>query len=375
MSIVATLFNYYPKYNYLDNILSDSGKRKLNIYVDLKGCMNSLYLEHAVRYIISQSSGGVADPSIFASTLDFIAFHKLYARKRRIDLNMVFFYEDGDSSYHKNIYKDYKSNRSLRSFFGLDSDSIDLFNRVKDKNFDLIEKVCNKLPNVSVVRLKFLEADFIPWYVQNSIFDNDQETANVIYSMDKDMLQCLNENTYMFYKHYKVHKIIDKDSVYNHYFKQTVPWNVDPELFFLILALDGDISDEYKGVKGIGTKTLIKEFPDLLKHTGSAQEIIENIKTGNSIFKKDIGTNSKVIQRIFDNEEIVVRNIKLASYRILADHVNSGYPLTNVERRKHIFDRVQNTQKITNPNVLVEALDKIGMTSLVQEHSVYNIFN
>jgi hypothetical protein len=372
---VAQLMNYYPKYQYLDNILTSSGKKKMTLYIDLKGCMGSLYQDWAVKYVIEQSRDCTADPSIFASVLEFIGFHKLYAKKRRIDLKMVFFYESGESAYHANLLKDYKDNRDLGSFFDLDNKSLDLFKKVKDKNFDLIDKVCNKIPDVSVIRLMFLEADFIPWYIQRRVFQEDTESVNIIYSLDKDMLQCLDENTYMFYKHYKSHKLIGAEDVYEHYLKTELDWQADPELFFMVLAIDGDVSDHFKGVKGIGTKTIIKSFPDLLKCIGNAREIADNVAKGESIFVKGIGTNNKAVQKIMADEATVVRNIKLASYRVLSNHIDSGYPMVNVERKNYIHETVTNDQKITNGNVLYEALDKIGMTSLVQEATVYNLFN
>jgi hypothetical protein len=371
---VAQLLNYYPKYQYLDDILTASGKKSMTLYIDLKGCMGSLYQEWAVNYIIQQSKDCSADPSIFAATLEFIAFHKLYAKKRHIDLKMVFFYESGESAYHANLLSTYKSNRDLGSFFNLDRGDVELFQKVKEKNFDLIDKVVNKIPNVSVIRLMYLEADFIPWYVQNRIL-KDEYSVNIIYSLDKDMLQCLDVNTYMFYKHYKSHKIIGAEDVYEHYLKTELPWQADPELFFMVLAIDGDVSDTFKGVKGIGTKTIIKSFPELLKCVGSAEEIMAKIRSGESIFAKDIGTNDKAVQKIMADEATVVRNIKLASYRALSDYIDSGYPTANIVRKKYIVDRVHNDQKIRNGNVLFEALDKMGMTSLVSEASVYNLFS
>lgn len=374
MSLVSQLINYYPKYQYLDDILVASGKKSMTIYVDLKGCMGSLYQEWAAKYIIEQSRNCTADPSIFASVLEFISFHKTYAKKRHIDLKMIFFYESGESEYHTKLLKTYKSNRDLASFFDLDTTSIELFNKVKNKNFELIDKVCNKIPDVSVIRLMYVEADFIPWYVSKRVL-KDVDDVRVIYSLDKDMLQCLDKNTYMFYKHYKTHKIIDHTNVYNHYFKTEVDWSANPELFFMVLAIDGDVADCFKGVHGVGTKSLIASFPTLLQYVGSAERIIENVKAGKSIFDKDIGTNDKFVRKIMDNEEIVVRNIKLASYRMLADYIDSGYPLVNIERQKQISEKVLNDQKIRNGSVLYEALDKMGMNNLITENSVYNLFN
>ena len=67
---VSQLINYYPKYAYLDAILSATGKKKMTIIVDLKGCMQALYQEWAMRYVIEQSRGTkYVDPSIFSAFL------------------------------------------------------------------------------------------------------------------------------------------------------------------------------------------------------------------------------------------------------------------------------------------------------------------
>ena len=157
---------YYPKYLYLDNVLSTTGKRKLNLFIDLKGCMQSLFQEWAIRYIVANSQdASMVDSSIFASILEFLAFHKQYAKKRDIELTTYLFYEHGKSSYHLNIFDKYKANRRVGDFFGLDEAQKDLFFKVLNRNLFVIKQVCSKLPNVNVISLDYLEADFIPWYL------------------------------------------------------------------------------------------------------------------------------------------------------------------------------------------------------------------
>ena len=71
------ILSYYPKYSYLDNLLSTNPKQTINIFVDVKGCCTSIYQEWCVKHIIQSSkSSKHLNLDIFSSVLYFIAFHK-----------------------------------------------------------------------------------------------------------------------------------------------------------------------------------------------------------------------------------------------------------------------------------------------------------
>jgi len=366
--------NYYPKYSYLDQIVSSSGKDKITLFIDLKSCMQSLYQEWAVRYIIDQSRGTrQVDCSMFGSLLEFISWHKNYAKKRGLGISFFVFLESGKSGYHTNIEPRYKANRKLTDFFGLDSDTKELFFNVMDKNYNVIEKVCNKLPDVTCIRLRYLEADFIPWYTVKNLNVMDEDQVGVIYSTDKDMLQCLDDGKmYQFYRHYKNHKILSGKDVFDHYFKDTLEWNYDPEYIALILAIVGDTADGIEGIKGIGDKTIKKVLPEIIESCGSMEDICKKVLNKEKLFE-NLGTNkNKPLEKIAANEDIVTRNLKLTSYRILSDHVSNS--IDYVERVKTIGDTVSNKRKIVNGEVLNEALSKLGLHGMMSEDAVFNIF-
>lgn len=369
----SQICSYYPKYSYLDSVLSLTGKNKLNLYIDLKGCMQALFQEWAVRYIIANSQdSNMMDTCIFASALEFISFHKQYAKKRNIDLNMYIFFEQGKSSYHKNIYSEYKSQRGIGDFFGLDDAKRELFYKVFNQNLVVIDKVCNKIPNVSVLRLEFLEADFIPWYLMNRVLDIS-DSANIIYSTDKDMLQCLMaSNIFQYYRHYKSVKMLSYKDVFSHFLKEDL--DLSAEWFCIVLAILGDAGDGFSGVRGIGNKRLTKILSQVISLCGSMQEVYENIEKKQSIFKQGYDVSDKNLRKVIENEEIIVRNLKLLSFRMLSDYIDGGYPLDTIERKRYINKCVAGDIKISNATVLFNALEKSGLTGLVTESTISNLF-
>jgi len=372
------IMSYYPKYTYLDDVLSITGKSNLNLYIDLKGCLQSLFQKWAVEYIISQSQGTrLVDTSVFSSVLEFISFHKQYAKKRNIKMNMYFFLESGKSFYHKEIYKDYKSNRGIGDFFGLDDAKRELFFQVIDKNYHVIDKVCNKIPNVSVHRLMFLEADFVPWYLMKCVLPKEvvQESANIIYSTDKDMLQCLDSNNmFQFYKHYKHVKMLTGKDALSHILKKEV--NLPMEWFCMALAIIGDEGDGFKGVPSIGGTRCAEMLPQIATICGGSMEkVYQNILQKQPIFDKSYDIkNDGSLKRVLECEDIVVRNLKLLSFRLLSEHVNGCFPTDMIDKKKQLEENTNNLTKAPNSSVLFNALEKAGLAATLNERTIINLF-
>ena len=74
MSFVQYL-NYYPTYDLLDMALSMSNKSDLRLFIDLKGCFQSLYQKWAIEQILNESKiSQKVDPSPLYSVLYFLSF-------------------------------------------------------------------------------------------------------------------------------------------------------------------------------------------------------------------------------------------------------------------------------------------------------------
>lgn len=374
------VFSYYPKYQYLDNLISISKRKRMKLYIDVKGCATAVFQQWAVQTILAQSKGSsVVDTSLFSGILEFIAYHKLYSKKRNIPIEMYFFMETGNSSYHTSVYPDYKAHRKDVDFFGLNEQDREYYLGVLRKNYIVASKVINKIPDCYFIKLDYLEADFMPYYLMKYELDkNDVDASiNVIYSLDKDMHQCLDSpNIYQFFRHYKNVKMLDQTNFLSSWFKlESYEMNNAADWFPLILAILGDDCDGIPGIKGIGGVTIREMFEELKVICNySMNNVYDNIRFKKSIFNRDVKTESKPIKKVLDNEEIIVRNLKLISYKLLVDSMLEGYPADMIDKKNQIHECVSNTDKWKNSVVLNEALNKSGLLGSINDITLNNLF-
>lgn len=376
------LLSYYPKYEYFDNILSKTCKDKINIFVDLKGCATGIYQEWCVRHIINSSKiERHLNLDIFSSVLYFIAFHKRYAANRNLKFKIYFFMEQGKSKYHLNIYDKYKANRANSDFFGLDTKSREEFFSILDKNYGLCEYVVNKIPDCSFYCLKYCEADFIPWYLMKHKIpqENLKQSINVVYSRDKDMLQCLEfDNSYQFYKGNNKVEFITEKTLFNHHvkiddnneIKNAAKW------FPLFLALCGDTADGVPGVFRLGPKNVYKNFDVILKAFNNDPELMyKRIMNGDNIITESWEYSStETLKKIFGNPDIAKRNMKLVSYKALSDYVNGGYPTEAIEIKKYIDKIWDNNVKLSSYKILWDNLNKKGLSDIIDQRVIEECF-
>lgn len=378
----SQFFSYYPKYEYLDNLLSVTKKKHINLYVDVKGCSPALYQDWGVHHVINYSkTSRHISMHPFCGILYFIAFHKLYAAKRGISITFYFFMEQGRSKYHLKIYDQYKSNRDISNFFGLDLADREYFLKILDKNYDLCEYVINKIPSCYFYKLKYCEADFMPWYLMKYICDDIEDSLNIIYSRDKDMHQCLSfSNSYQYYKAQYADKscFINEKNCFEHWFKTECSANI-PDIadwFPLFLSMVGDSGDAIPGIKGIGPKSITKFIDAIYEVYGkSADNMYHTVMDGKSILSESVKYGkSATLQKLFGNEDILKRNIKLISYRALSEYINNPEDLEAVDIKNYINKIANNTQRISKPLVLWESMRSKGMDDNIDQQTVETCF-
>ena len=360
----ATICSYYPNYEILDSILSQSDYKNLNIYIDMKNVMQSLYLEHAVKFLVENSKQTkFPDTSIFLSLLMYCAFHKTYALKRGIKLKIYIFFESGKSYYHLNIDKNYKISRTISDLFDLGIESTELYYNVLKKNYSLIEQSLNRIPNIKVIRMLNLEADFIPYYlIRNKLVDTSDETAHLVYSTDHDLFQCIKKNVYVFLKLKKSKKLLKRGDV----FKQYMKFNCNiPDIYLpLAMSVIGDPGDDVTGVRGIGPKGFVVILDDLKKLIGSVGNLYNNAFNNKPIFDlTKVKLPNKKLRMVIDEEQNngrISKNLKLTSFELISRAIDNPNNTEIIKKRQRLYG-ILNENKIVEKESMYTALQNVGV--------------
>ena len=364
------LLSYYPTYSILDEVIAETNCKKLNLFFDIKNNLQTTYMKFSIENIIENSlKSRFVDTSVFSSLISFLTFHKIYSVKRNIDIDCYIFFESGESYFHKNISKKYKISRRNDNLYGLSREKREYFFEVLQKNFLLIEKAVSKLPNTYVIRLQNLEADFVPYYlIRNKLID-DNESANIIYSNDHDMLQNINEKTYVFSKTVRGKNLIKQGGVLKHYLKYSK--NYPDEYLPLIMAIIGDTGDDVDGIRNIGPKITEVIIEELVTICGGMDKIYENVLSNKPILdKNNVKIENKHLYKIIDKIDVVSDNLKLVSFEVLSRFLDNPSNTELLEKRKVIENSIKN-KTITKKEKLVNALDKVGVFITEEYDSLY----
>lgn len=305
-------------------------------------------MEHAIVNIIeSTRNSKYVDTSIFSSLISFLSFHKIYGMKRGIDINFIIFFESGDSYYHKNISKQYKISRKIDNLYGLDKESRDLFFNVLQSNFQLIEKACNRLPGIKVIRLPNLEADFVPYYIlTRNLILNDGSSGNIIYSNDHDLYQCASKDTHIFSKSAKSKKIVRAGKVMETYLKKSS--GIKDEYLSLAMSVIGDTGDDVTGVDKVGPSRFVEIFDQLISMTGDMNSIYKKIEEGENLFNFiPQKIQNKHLNAILDaevNNKTITNNLKLVSFELISRALENPVKTDMIDKREIIERRISDNE-------------------------------
>jgi 5'-3' exonuclease len=306
-------------------------------------------MKHAIVNLVETTlMSNYVNTAIFESLLSFLSFHKVYAAKRKININFYVFFETGRSSYHTNISKKYKISRKIDDLYGLEREKRELFAEIIQKNFQLIDKACNLMPGIKIIRVPNLETDFIPYYLlRNSLVDTSPNVGHIVYSNDHDLYQCINDNVYVFCKVGKKKKIIKKNEVMNEYlkFKNNFP---DKYLSFA-MAIIGDTGDDVFGVSGIGPKRASDLLEELVSLSGGIEKVYEDVFNSRPIFQfGDPTFKNKYINQVVDEEtknSLISNNLRLVSFELLSRELDNPSTTEMIDKKEFILGILRNNKQ------------------------------
>jgi len=152
--------------------------------------------------------------------------------------NIIVCWDDGKSKWRTNLYPEYKVNRNKKKE-GVDFDELGR----------QVESVIKYLEyfNIRSIMVNGVEADdLISWLTEYHLSLSYNVT---IITGDKDLWQLINENVIV-YDHLR-DRMVNREFV-----KENL--GVEPENIIDYKSLAGDVSDNIKGIKGIGCKIAVK---------------------------------------------------------------------------------------------------------------------
>jgi DNA polymerase-1 len=241
----------------------------------------------------------------------FGVFNMIHSMLQKLDPTAVVIAKDSNKSFRKDIFPDYKNNRSHMPE--------DLFQQVP-----LIYQMLD-LMSFSSVESSGFEADDVIYSLAKQ-YSQDFEQVYIA-TGDKDLFQLVDDKV----------KCVDtmKDKIYG---KQEVQekLGISPNQVVDFLSLIGDSSDNIPGVSGIGEKTAVK----LIKEHGSLAGIYSNIEKL---------AEGKIKQNLIKEEAIAKMSYELASLKEI--------PTLNCDF---------NYSKTPSPE-LISFFEKLNMKSIVEK--------
>lgn len=180
---------------------------------------------------------------------------------------IVVFDGQGSSTNKRYIYPDYKANRGLNRVTSWDS-----FESQQEESESITTQLVRlisylKTLPVDLISIDKIEADDVIGYITGQL---DGEMT--IMSSDRDYLQLVSDKITVYSPTKK--KFYDRDLVLTEY-------KVTARNFLTQKVLLGDSGDNVPGVRGLGEKTLIKEFPELGSDRDiDIDDILEKCKDG-----------------------------------------------------------------------------------------------
>lgn len=377
---------YYPTYSDLDSVISAKNYKEIRLFVDVKNIATGMYSGHVVEDIIEMSSGKFVCSIIFSALLSFVAFHRVYAMKRSLDIKMFFFMESGQSFFHTNVLPSYKAERKLSPLGNLTTDHMLDYYRIVRKNLELSEFVLSKIKGISFIRLVNLEADFVPYYIIRYLSEANDNVLNIIYSTDKDLLQTLtipDRNVVQFFRSIKKKMMITKEQVMP-LVMNIKSSSIDPQFAPLAQAIMGDPSDGVPGFYGVGGSRCNKILELLVPQLRCGMDdLAYRAATGNDLFDGiEVKENDEEVQdgiprtlnKILKEEKynkLISRNLKLVSFDTLIKALQND--VNGIPKLDFVKVQAENieTDLITKEQ-LMKAISSLGI--VVEDYVLDRIF-
>ena len=242
----------------------------------------------------------IVDPTISTVTGDpiggyqgFVKILQKLCREMRPDEIVITWDGAGGSKKRKLVNKNYKAgrkpirlNRNVKNL----TESQELQNKVWQQ-MRLMEML-NFLPCIQLVSDGIEADDLISFVVQNQKYKGWQK---IIVSSDKDFFQLCDDETVVYRPIQK--KFVNKPRILEEF-------GIHPTNFAMARAIAGDSSDNLKGVRGVGLKTIANKLEIFSKEESvTFDDLYEHCRNDN--------TGLKAFSSILENTDVIQNNYKI----------------------------------------------------------------
>lgn len=249
-------------------------------------------------------------------------------------INKVVLFWDGENSGRARhlIDREYKANRESKEWYNSIELSDAQIKREKEKDVSVlhqkvrIQKYAEEL-FFRQIEVKEIEADDL---ISQYCITHHNDEDIFIYTNDRDIGQLLDLNVTVLFGNIDTPVTRDNFSMFFNYHYSNV---------LTLKILTGDSSDNIKGIKGLGEKTLMKDFPDLsFKHI-TVKEICKGAKKINEERVSNKKKPLKIYETLLSNIDRLKTNFKLINLKnpilndVAFDELDYiDYPLDDTDR-------------------------------------------
>lgn len=253
---------------------------------------------------------------------------------------VIIAWEGGGSTKRRAIYADYKANRKPERLNRFYEDDIPDTEDNRVWQMATLAKLLKRFP-VTQVYVQDCEGDDVIAYLCRAPFKDHRK---IILSNDRDFYQLLDERTSVYSPQTKrIHTLEDVKKEFH---------GITPRNFALAKALCGDASDNIKGVRGLGFKTLVSRIPLLVAdHDVTIDEVLDYCRVRAS--------EAKVMRETAQSEDLIRMNWRLVYL--------GGTTLTNDQESKVDTVLAEPTPKIDMLSFMRD-LNEIGVRSIDNPH-------
>ncbi len=210
---------------------------------------------------------------------------------------VIVFDGSGGSQRRRKLYPEYKGNRKNKTRMNRFDEFKDLVDESESMKmqFKRIIQYFDVLP-VTLISIDNIEADDVIAYITKQYYANTDNKVTIV-STDRDFLQLVNPTINVWSPIKK--KLYNSETLRDEF-------GLIPENYLLYRMMSGDASDNIEGVKGIGLKTICKQFPDINTRAMTFDEIIQQAQS-----RINEGSKLKIYKQLIESNAVLYRNYRL----------------------------------------------------------------